>query len=222
MRNGRLFERPMLAPLIAGSASSCWPTATAMDSIGAGGRNESAKRGSTHAGTSLTDAVKEWGTPSVADTTGGHKRRGGKRSQELLLPGQALEAMGVRMWAASTATDHKGSSQPGQLRGQLSEQVEQDWYPTPTAASYGSNAGGASPGPKREALESLARHGRLSRQDEATKAHGRLVLNPLFVEWLMGLRGWMPSVRLETPYAHNRLNTLFEDSSSGSGEPSER
>lgn len=132
-----------------------------------------------------------WQTPSVADGMGGHLTRGGARSNELLLPGEAKSvmgwptpmaqnpaagncdftraveaAMGLREtknspllvgwntpratdgshggpnqtgetltqdahrllmaspWATPSATDHKGSTKPGQRRGQLSEQTE--------------------------------------------------------------------------------------------------
>jgi hypothetical protein len=48
-------------------------------------------------GRNLSREVAQWQTPSVADTLGGHLSRSGKRSNELLLKGQAQKATpGVR------------------------------------------------------------------------------------------------------------------------------
>lgn len=59
MRNGELFERPMLAPRTSGNASSCWPTA----------RSEDAECAGNHPGAtdSLTGATRDWRTPNTRD-----------------------------------------------------------------------------------------------------------------------------------------------------------
>jgi len=46
----------------------------------------------------LRTAVSLLPTPSVADGTGGHARRGGARGDELLLPGAAVEAQTSNTW----------------------------------------------------------------------------------------------------------------------------
>ena len=56
-------------------------------------------------------------TPSVADVLGGHERRGGKRSSELLLNGQVKALHGASM--SPPSVDGKASL-GGQLRGQQS------------------------------------------------------------------------------------------------------
>jgi len=68
------------------------PTPTAMDSSGSRGhRLDGTPYGAT-SGTTLTDAAYQLlPTPSVADVTGGHRRRSGTRSEELLLPGLVEE-----------------------------------------------------------------------------------------------------------------------------------
>jgi hypothetical protein len=54
-------------------------------------------------GIDLEGAVELWQTLSVADATGGHLTRGGDRSSELLLNGQA-------QWVTSAARDYKGAN----------------------------------------------------------------------------------------------------------------
>lgn len=57
-------------------AAKQWPTVRACS-------------GERSSGANRTELVEAWQTPSVADTTGGHASRGGERSGELLLKGQA-------------------------------------------------------------------------------------------------------------------------------------
>ena len=60
-------------------------------------------------------AVRIFQTPSVADALGGHGRRGGKRSSELLLNGQVKELYGAN---TSRRSDAGNLDSDGQLRGQ--------------------------------------------------------------------------------------------------------
>ena len=68
--------------------------------------------------------------------------------------------------------------------------------PTPTASSYGRNKGGANPnGPARPSLATMAKRGLLMTLTDApcgpAGSRGDRVLNPQFVEWMMGLPiGW--------------------------------
>jgi hypothetical protein len=54
-------------------------------------------------GIDLEGAAELWQTPSVADVTGGHLTRGGDRSGEMLLNGQA-------QWVTPAARDWKGAN----------------------------------------------------------------------------------------------------------------
>lgn len=137
-------------PASVASGSSSWPTATVMDAHGA--RNRTSGRSDPnsqhHDGVTLLDAIlihlgPMWETPTVAVTNGTRRNRGGDRSAELLLTGQAAEV------------SHRYS------------------HPAP----IGHNGGPSS-------------------------LHGR-TLNPLFVEWLMGLPiGWTASEPVETASSH--------------------
>ena len=60
----------------------------------------------------IWESGRQWQTPSVADTTGGHLTRGGNRSGELLLRGQA------KHWATPRARDWKGGEYPDTLSAQ--------------------------------------------------------------------------------------------------------
>jgi hypothetical protein len=64
-------------------AAKVWATPNAHD-----GRRPGADLHSTQ-GANLSRDAAMWGTPSVADVTGGHRTRSGARSDELLLNGQA-------------------------------------------------------------------------------------------------------------------------------------
>lgn len=69
MRNGELFERPMLVDRTGESGRLCWPTAVVTDSNGA--RNETSGRSMAsqhHSGTTLNDAIIKWPTPRSADS----------------------------------------------------------------------------------------------------------------------------------------------------------
>lgn len=90
-----------------------WPTPNAHD-----GRRPGADLKSTQ-GANLSRDATLWQTPSVADVTGGHKTRGGARSGELLLKGQA------DLWATPSARDWKsdGAEHPPEHSPPLGRQV---------------------------------------------------------------------------------------------------
>jgi hypothetical protein len=77
-----------------------WPTPMASDGVkpSAGKRRDA----------DLSHQTRLWGTPSVADADGGRMRRGGGRSDELLLKGEAARV--AHLWATPTARDHKDGS----------------------------------------------------------------------------------------------------------------
>jgi len=123
MRSGTAYPLRPSAPITAeiGSLSSGrWPTPTAGDARGSGSRNT--ENSKAHAGISLTDAVRgdggkgrTWPTPRASDAD-----RGGRG--ELLHCVKTGTPRGAgKQWPTHTASDWKGSSKPGQRRGQLSE-----------------------------------------------------------------------------------------------------
>lgn len=137
-RNGQAFELPTWAQRIAGIGSSSslgkrmvdtWATPSASDGLaetlspGMGQR----ERGPQN----LMECVAKvtwpnWPTAQAHDGMGmpgaGTRARGGRRSDL---------NVAVANWPTAAATDYKGSSQPGQRRGQLSEAAN---WPTPDAA----------------------------------------------------------------------------------------
>ena len=137
--NGVAYELPTWEPATAASASSSLlPTVTVSDTNGPGIHGDGGldlrtlisllptprasdgdKGGPNQRGSSgdlmLPSAVvKIFQTPSVADALGGHERRGGKRSSELLLNGQVKQLHGANTNSLSGA----GSEPLGQLPGQ--------------------------------------------------------------------------------------------------------
>lgn len=78
MRNGELFERPMLAPATNGpDCSLLLPTPTAGDSRGSANRtaNRTDPNSAHHDGVTLTDAVRLLPTPTTQPTTGNEHAR---------------------------------------------------------------------------------------------------------------------------------------------------
>lgn len=154
-------NRPLLA-----EAANMWPT----PNTPSGGPNT--KSTPTHTGgMDLEGAVAMRATPSVADVTGGHMTRGGVRSGELLLPGQAA----IHWWATPAARSTKGghseealTRQDGKSRMDIHNQAI---YFPPFLQGETSTTDGEPSSP-------------------STRGSRRL-LNPDFVEWLMGWPiGW--------------------------------
>ena len=129
MRNGELFERPMLVDRTGESGRLCWPTAVVTDSNGA--RNETSGRSMAsqhHSGTTLNDAIIKWPTPRSADSescgnypgavdsltgaarmwqtpaTDSFRSRGGDRKHEMGLDQEA------RMWHTPKAHENAETS----------------------------------------------------------------------------------------------------------------
>ena len=145
----------------------------------------------------LRTAAATWETPSVAVTAGTRLTRGGDRSSELLLSGQAVAAS--EQWSTPKASD--GEKGGPNMRGSKGDQplpAQAAHWPTPMAGAAGTdtyNAAGNSDFSRR--AEELAKGVRafamtdLSLPDRPTpsgekSSETRRRLNPLFVEWLMG------------------------------------
>lgn len=143
----------------------------------------------------LVRDAHQWQTPTAGQATNGNRCRGGDRTDELLLAGQAMKwqtprasdpekdspnqsskgkpsltAQGVKRWPTAAASDYKGSAKVGQCRGQLSEAILKNGHQAPTTPKDGDESPLNSPSSPR--------------------------LNPAFVEWLMG---WMPGMSLPWP-----------------------
>ncbi len=159
------------------SPVSCLPPpgATSATSSPTWPRSGSMRNGSVSARRSVerptvATASGSWATPQAGFATSGYTVDPAKRSSrvgsnnrrghdgnELLR--QAHEA---ESFPTPCATDHKGSSKPGQRRRQLSERIEQPSpykhpFPTPAATSYGSSGNGTGNNKASRGRPSLAR-----------------------------------------------------------------
>lgn len=181
-------------PVIGAIGPSSWPTSTTMDSRGA--RNATSGRSNPdskhHSGTTLCDAITTWQTPA----TDSFRSRGGDRKWEMGLDQQA------RMhWTTPQARDQRYGSPDrlnrfGSIAGGRNLNDEVTAWPTPAAQEvrqgYQQRAPGVRSGPSRQkSLTTIALGSRFLPPDQATPAGlkssaGRRILNPLFVEWLMG------------------------------------
>ena len=111
MRNGECFQRPRSAHPTSERESSSWPTPDASD---AHSERQSPSQYKRHSPGLRAEAVM-WQTPTIADSTGGHLTRGGARSAELLLKGQARQAEAL-MWQWPTPRACSGKRSSGMNR----------------------------------------------------------------------------------------------------------
>lgn len=181
----RLEYSQRAAPEPATYASGCssWPTIRASDGQhgGPGQRDSAGNPG-------LPGAAAIWETPSVAVTAGSRLSRGGERSSELLLTGQAID---VSRWPTPAARDHKGSGTATTRSDGKSRLDMLDWKaergfslpPVPTI-----HAGSRSSDLRRISLRLWLMS--MSRAPSSLKAWVRKVtrpkLNPSFVDWMHG------------------------------------
>lgn len=163
----------------------------------------------------LREAATLWASPSAHDG-----RRPGAASGSTQGANLAREA---EFWASPSATAWKGSTQPGQRRGQLSEQAETG-PPDPASANGGAKSSPPARGSRRQLLllwmlawskqnfvalsallcaDGIAANvappqGDLRRDLHRVFSTPRL--NPMFAEALMGLRpGWTACEPSGTP-----------------------
>ena len=174
MRNGFLYERPMLARPIAGNEFSYRPTATSSDGtmgdidgaetevyrLKSGNLRKRLRSGLTGS-LGLAREVKHWQTPATFQ--GKYRRQVGQTERaELLLPEQ------VENWATPTASDNERKVTVNSLQPGLVGDVDR---------FHG-----------RPVQEALKIGGKLSKSDQTSLPR----LNPRFVEWLMGWpEGWL-------------------------------
>jgi hypothetical protein len=182
MRNGTASPLRPSVPRISVTGSSSLPTPAAISyGYNQGGASPEGKLRPTagrlnlqsqhHSGTTLTDAIRLWPTPQARDHRTGQASRNGRVHSPATLNDR------VAMWPTPSATDHKGSSAPGQRRGQLAEAVR---WPSPRASDAGTDRGSSAGWGLRSEVGGL--------------------LNPTWVEWLMGFPlGWTALEPSETP-----------------------
>lgn len=190
MRSGEISERATLERRIDESGSSSWPTAATTDA-------SSSARHTTgtdvmHPATSLTDAIRQWPTPAArdGDNRGADAKRIGQPGRH---GGSNLDDW-AQLWPTPSATPY-GSSQNGRANGHvrpsngtpsLENQARAMWStPMKSDADRGS-------GTYMRGNPTLTGDARThSRQAQPTAKAGsagspRAVLNPCFVEALMG------------------------------------
>ena len=122
--------------------------------------------------------------------------------------------IGGSVWPTAGANDWKGSYRPGQRRGQLSEAAEQLW-PTPRTITGGAESAerkrelgrtASGGGDLQSAVASW--NGRRAHSRTTSGREFRRVLNPRFVEALMGFRiGWTDCAASGTPSSPPRLSS---------------
>lgn len=198
-------------PKTALAQASAWPTPATRDHKGSG---DAIHRSDGKPRNDMLDWMVErfWQTPSVADTMGGHGSRGGDRSHELLLKGQAQE---LSQWA--TDGEKGGPNQAFGAGGTPLPAMASQW-PTPTSLSFGDSH---QPGNSRShnltmelasslPVPAIDPHGEASQPNGQTSS--RPQLNPAFVEWLMGWPpGWTSFACSETEWSRfkQRMRSAF-------------
>ena len=163
-----------------------WSTPRASDGE-KGGPNQSFGAG----GQPLPSQAVQWETPSVAVTAGTRLTRGGDRSSELLLSGQAVE---VSRWPTPAARDYKGSG-PAVTRNDGKSRMDMlDWkaergfsLPPVPPTPHGSR----SSDPRRTSLRLylMLMWPKPLSFAKLRKWAGRVTrpkLNPSFVDWMHG------------------------------------
>jgi len=205
------------------SASLSWPTPTATDAKGSGSAAYSTESG-RHSGVTLTDAaVRNWPTPRASDGDKGGPNQTQKGVPSLV----ALERSGL--WETPAAGQFNYSESPESFEARSAEllargsrplgvnlgQQAQRWA-TPAARDHRDNHGGGG-----------LSHGRYSDSLPVQVRRGTpgMVLNPAFVESLMGLpRGWTSpspmtgSASWETASSGSKRRRLSLSVGSGSSE----
>jgi hypothetical protein len=181
-----------------------------------------------HPGSMLTDAIRQWPSPTAAEARRGafidpdKRTQGGKR-------GGQLTDVAVSQWPTPAARDWKdspgmattGTNPDGSIRqrdDQLARAAQQ--WPTPTAAPYGSSQNGSNgiggaqerPSANTQSLERMSRSflpllpmstagDACSPSDPTSRLRSRAKLNAAFVEWLMGWPiGWTASALAATEW----------------------
>jgi len=211
MRNGIAFRRPRLARRTFASGSLSWPTARANDPEKRGEFTPNHRAGLAgaaqlwptpraedsewagnhpHATDSLTVPVKLWPTATWKDASSSGSRKNGMTLTDTTVR--------QRLWQTPTNADTLGGhlSRSGERSDEMLLKGQVRHWATPQAEDC--EWGG---GPEQTCLTNQVFP--TGRQTEATAGNGRVSLNPLFVEWLMGWpRGWTDCGSRVTGWSH--------------------
>lgn len=132
----------------------------------------------------IWESGRQWSTPSVADTTGGHLSRGGNRSNEMLLRGQA-RAVAASLWSTPTANEDSYRLQGDSQASKMLEPQARRWAGLDSHQGQTTRTAGADSSPSTPTSS--------------------LQLNERFVEALMGLpAGWTDCAASATPSSRSR------------------
>jgi hypothetical protein len=228
-------QRQKWALRIVENGCSSWPIATAMDSVGSRSQEYPTISG-RHKGTTLTDAIQQWRTPSASDGEGGVMEMRAGADGKYKLRDHAVNE--TRKWLTPSCRDwrdgraseetmshnsrplnevavHSVRTQPlaGETLSDIAV-VKMDEWQTPASFQGRTRRQGATREQRQasqvEAMLPLQAEkialSLCSPQHQTTSTDGKkptkssgLQLNPMFVEWLMGMpHGWTDCEHLET------------------------
>lgn len=184
MLNGRVYERQTLALRTEGNGCSFWPTADANTSTYSNGER----------GPNLRQAAKCWPTPHGFQAGNGLDGNEFSTAIRNWPTPQAMDAQNARRLRLKTDRASRGAT-IGDYRGDLKDHVLA--WATPQARDV-------------KGQDMPHRKGTPSLPDQVMRRAGelgltRMVLNPQFVETLMGFRiGWTACAASATPSCHSR------------------
>ena len=143
MRNGELFERPMLAPRIDGTGRSSWPTPRSEDSESCG----------NHPGAvdSLTGATRQWATPNCRDDHN-PSTPDSPRTQRKLEQGWTIDLNEQAAWWQTPATDSfrcRGGDRKNEMGLDQQARTSDYFHPAPETPPHGSESLPTSPTSRR-------------------------------------------------------------------------
>ena len=210
MRNGAASQRPKSARRTSVSGGSAWPTPDAqLFQDGADPEKHEARlqrlkqqcagRNGNGAGTPLAMAAKQWPTPQAHDATGG---KTSEQVERMRANGHGVSNLNEAAENWPTPTSRSAEDCPSERERNTPSLESQAVCATPTAHERTHSPRQVDHG---EQLANQAASNDLTRQAKTTQTRGsdssqktrrlprllRAVLNPTFVEWLMGFpRDW--------------------------------
>jgi len=159
------------------AASLLWPTPRA---------EERMQYNSRDSGMALSRRASEWPTPLEGDVTGGRTTKGKDR------PGETGLRLTAQEWVTPRAEEARHSGRQTDSGHQKQLVVQAVTWATPTTRDHKDGANPSERAPTAGLLGRQAPRTPMLGQESSTNGpNSRRRLNPLFVEWLMGLPiGW--------------------------------
>ena len=223
-RSGRLFQQPVLAPLIDATESSVWPTPRSNTAMASLITPEIAHNPKRFPNLETVVGQRMWPTPTAVTRPmeGNVRMYRAKVQAGEMTEAEAEAILGKSVWAAHskipamwptpTARDHKGAAGFKDENRNLADltylaQIQDGHrkYPTMSASGMG-NTG------SRQILQRRVESGDMTETElKAMSAGNGGRLNPTWVEWLMGFPlGWTDLEDSETQSSHKSQSTLDE------------